>query len=195
MSENAELYEGFERVDDLPSGVELIVRPFPAGLWPHLQARSLEKYPDPPMPKKTIKVVDGTEEVDNPKDEDYIRACNIAGNRRYVMWADAALDICVEVDLERYAGEIKKLGKYADLPEDPDELRLAFLKLYALRSAVDRERVVMSAINQTVIGAPEVARRLGFFRREMEGPEVADDDAPGAAEEQSVEDAPQAKGA
>ena len=196
MSENAELdYQGYELVDDLPGGVEIIVRPFPAGLFPELQAKAIDTYPDPEMPKKTIDVLDGTEEVDNPDDEEYQQARRMAEAQRYTMMAEAALDLCCEVDMERYEREVKKLGKYANLSDDADERQLQFLEMYALRTPSCQERVVMSAITQTVIGSPEVARRLAFFQRQVARAEAGDADASGVAEEQPVDDEPEAEGA
>ncbi|NIU78072.1 MAG: hypothetical protein GWN71_32320, partial [Gammaproteobacteria bacterium] len=57
----------------LSGGAVVLVSPFPLDLWWDLQARAREDHPDPAPPKKQIKVVDGTEEVDDLENPEYKR--------------------------------------------------------------------------------------------------------------------------
>lgn len=195
MTKARELLETGPEKITLSSGVTVRVAPFPAELWSDLNAKAWKEFPDPDPPKKVIKVVDGTEEVDDEADPSYVKAKKEARKARNNLLGDAIFDLSVEVDLDQYTGQLKRLERYTDLPEDPDDLRIAFLKKYALRTIRDWEAVTVSAVSQMMVSDPEVAERLKFFRREVERAAAADADAPGAAEGERVEVLAEAEGA
>jgi hypothetical protein len=178
----------------LDSGVTVTVRPFPAGLFEKVQARALEDFPDPDPPMKEIPVVDGVEEVEDVDAPGYLAQKELAERKRLERLGEACLDLCVSVDLEAWEPTIRRLERYAGpFPEDPDERQLEFLTSYALSTADDWQNVLVTAIEQTVIGSPEVAERLKLFRRSVERPAAADADAPGADAVQRVELQPAAE--
>lgn len=148
----------------LSSDVTVIVIPFPPGLLQRINS----DHPDPVPPKKTIQVLDGTEEVDNLKDEGYILEKEAVTTQRNSLLGEAVIELCVEVDLKLYAKEIKKLEKYTSpYPDDTDERRMRFLQEYALRTRGDYEVVITSAITQIAISDEEVQERIKSFQSDM----------------------------
>lgn len=149
----------------LSSGVTVIVIPFPPGLLQRINS----DHPDPVPPKKTIKVLDGTEEVDNLKDEGYILAKEEVTRERNSLLGEAVIELCVEVDLGKYASQIKKLEKYTSTyPDDIDERRMRFLQEFALRTRGDYEVVITSAITQIAISDQEVQERIATFQSDLQ---------------------------
>ena len=196
MTEARELLKTGPEEIKLSSGVTVRVAPFPAGLWTALNARAFEKFPDPELPKKTIPVVDGTEEVDDLSNPEYLEAKAQAARDRNNLLGEAIIDLCIQVDLEPWEGTIGRLGKYSDeYPEDADDRRVRFLTEFALRTRADYEAVMVSATTQMMVSDPEVAQRLKFFRRQVAGAAPDDADAPGSAKEERVEVQPEAEGA
>ncbi len=148
----------------LSSGVTVTVIPFPPGLLQRINS----DHPDPVPPKKTIKVLDGTEEVDNLKDEAYLAEKDEVTRERNSLLGEAVIELCVEVNLVKYAKEITKLEKYTSpYPDDLDEARMRFLQEYALRTRGDYENVITSAITQIAISDEEVAERIKSFRSDL----------------------------
>ena len=183
MSTRELLKSGPEQIT-LSSGVTVTVSPFPAGLWWDLHARALEQHPDPEPPTKTIDVVDGTEEVQDLDNPDYLEALALANRERTNIQGEAIIDLCVDVDMEPYAATIKRVERYiGQAPKEDDERRVWFLTKYALRGRADYEAVMLAATAQLMTSDPEVANRLKSFQREVEGATDPDADAPGAAEE------------
>lgn len=173
----------------LSSGVTVQVVPFPAGLWEKINRKALHDFPDPEPPKKEITVVDGTEEVDDLLDPDYVSAKAEAERQRSNLLGEAIIDLCIQVDLSQYEAKIKHLEKY-DLepyPEDNEEKRVRFLIDYALRTRGDYETVMVSATTQMTISDPEVAERLKSFQREMEGTTDNGNSPSGSVEVERVE--------
>lgn len=161
--------QGEKRV--MTSGVEVLVRPFPSGLWEKINQRALKDYPEPVPPKKIIEVLDGTEEIDNLTDPDYLAEKQKATNQRNSFLGEAILDLCVEVDMALWEKEVKKIEKYSEsYPTDPEERRLRFLEEYAVRSAGDWQFIFASAIEQTQATEPEVAERIDSFRDKVAQP-------------------------
>ena len=148
----------------LSSGVTVTVIPFPPGLLQRINS----DHPDPVPPKKTIKVLDGTEEVDNFKDEGYILAKEEVTSQRNSLLGEAVIELCVEVDLKPYAKEITKLERFTSpYPDDTDERRMRFLQEYALRTRGDYEVVITSAITQIAISDEEVQERIATFQSNL----------------------------
>lgn len=152
----------------LDSGVVVRIKPFPAGLYQALATKAAKLHPTPEPPKRQVEVVDGFEEVDDFDDPVYVTAKAEAEKARAELLAEAVLDFCVDVDASQYQSEIARLGKYADLPADPNELRVAFLELYALRTKRDYARVMASATEQVLVDDAEVEQRLENFRGQVE---------------------------
>lgn len=162
------------------------VAPFPAGLYNRLQIKSLEDFPDPEPPKKTIEVVDGTEEVDDLDDPAYLADQREARRNRLARFAEAIVEICVDLDLDEWEAEIGRLEKYAGpAPEDGPDRIAWFLENYGCRLSEDYAAITESAMRQTLVTSKEVQERVGFFRGDVEG-DTADEpphDAPGAGDE------------
>lgn len=168
----------------LSSGVTVTVIPFPPGLLQRINS----DHPDPMPPKKTIKVLDGTEEVDNLKDEGYILAKEEVTRERNSLLGEAVIELCVEVDLGKYASQIKKLEKYTSpYPDDLDERRMRFLQEYALRTRGDYEVVITSAITQIAISDEEVQERIATFQSDLSRPATNGAKASGAHESLPLE--------
>lgn len=168
----------------LSSGVTVTVIPFPPGLLQRINS----DHPDPVPPKKVIKVLDGTEEVDNLKDEGYILEKEKVTQERNSLLGEAVIELCVEVDLGKYAKQIIKLEKFTSpYPDDDDERRLRFLQEYALRTRGDYEVVITSAITQIAISDEEVQERIASFQSELSRPATNGAKAPGADEALALE--------
>ena len=168
----------------LSSGVTVIVIPFPPGLLQRINS----DHPDPVPPKKTIKVLDGTEEVDNLKDEGYILAKEDVTRERNSLLGEAVIELCVEVDVTKYASQIKKLEKYTSpYPDDLDERRMRFLQEFALRTRGDYETVITSAITQIAISDEEVQERIATFQSDLQRSPSNGAKAHGANEALTVE--------
>ncbi len=149
----------------LSSGVTVVVIPFPPGLLQRINS----DHPDPVPPKKTIKVLDGTEEVDNLKDEGYLAQKDEVTRERNSLLGEAVIELCVEVDLKPYAKEIAKLERFTSpYPDDTDERRMRFLQEYALRTRGDYENVITSAITQIAISDEEVQERIATFQSDLQ---------------------------
>lgn len=183
------LDENAEDLITLSSGVTVAVLPFPTDLWPRLNARTFQEFPEPVPPKKKIKVVDGFEEIDDTDDPEYQAAAQRTAMSRINMLGEAVMDLCVRVDLEAYKRETALLAKYRDepLPEDPDTLKMVFLADYALRTPEDTTAVVSSATSRMFTSDPEVAERLRFFRRKVARPAGGQPTPPGPDEKERVE--------
>ncbi len=175
--------EGWRRLT-LSSGVEVEYGPFPANMYWDVQARALDDHPDPVPPKKTIEVLDGTEEVDDLEDPEYLTALNLARMARFNLLGEAALEFCVEVvDWERWEPKVERISKkYAKdpAPTDPDERRVWFLSKFALRTTKDWQ-IIRKVQSFSQIEDEEVRHRAEFFRGGVEGPEGDGTDAPGPA--------------
>jgi hypothetical protein len=157
----------------LSSGVQVTVLPFPARLYDSIQTKGNEKYPEPVPPKKIIKVVDGTEEVDDLKNPQYLEEKEQSKALRETWIAqrigETVLDFCLLVDVSAYGHIIKKLEKTYEepAPVDSDERRLYFLTNYALRGRADYERVSSLSITLMAVGDKEIVARMDSFRSEM----------------------------
>lgn len=196
MTKTREMLKSGPEELTLSSGVTVHVAPFPAGLWASLNSTGFERFPDPEPPRKTVEVVDGTEEVDDLKDPVYLAAKAEAERERNNLLGEAIIDLCVQVDMEPWAATVKRLERYTGkYPRDEDDRRVKFLTEYALRTRGDYEAVMVSATTQMMVSDPEVAARLKFFRREVEGAAGDDADAPGADEGERVDVQPEAEGA
>lgn len=153
----------------MSSGVEIIVRPFPGGLWEKINARARRDFPDPVPPKKTIEVLGGTEEVDDYSDADYLEKKRLSELGRNNFLGEAILDLCVDLDMSKWQSRIKRIEMRSELyPEDEDDRRVRFLSEYAIRSAGDWQFVFASAVEQTQTTDPEVLERIDSFQRQVE---------------------------
>lgn len=157
----------------LSSGVKVTVLPFPARLHDSIQAKAQEKFPEPKPPKKIIKVVDGSEEVDDVNNPAYLEEKKRIQAERD-QWAgqkigENVLDLCIVIDVAPYQHIIKKLEKSLDepAPKDSEELRDYFLTNYALRGRADYERVTSVALTLMAVGDSEILARMDSFRSEM----------------------------
>ena len=171
---------------ELSSGVTVQVAPFPAGLYNRLQTKSLEDFPDPEPPKKTIEVVDGTEEMDDLSDPAYLAAVEEARRNRLARFAEAIVEICVDLDLDQWQDDIKGIEKFTGkAPEGRGDLVAWFLENYGCRVSEDYAAITESAMRQTLISSKEVQQRVKFFRDDVEGnsPHELAHDASSADEE------------
>jgi len=163
------------------------VAPFPVGLYNRLQIKSLEDFPDPEPPKKIIEVVDGTEETDDLDDPAYLAAVQEATRNRLARFAEAIVQVCVDIDLDEWKDDIKGIEKFAgEAPKNRGDLVAWFLENYGCRVSEDYAAITESAMRQTLISSKEVQQRVRFFRDDVEGnsPDELAHDAPGAGEEQ-----------
>lgn len=152
----------------LSSGVVVRVVPFPAGLWERINEKALKQFPEPIPPKKTIKVVDGTEEVDDLSNPEYLTAKSESESARSNLLGEAVIDLCIKLSLTEWEEQIKRMEKYTEpYPPDPEDRRVRFLTDYALRSKGDYEKIMVSAITQMAIGDKDIGERLSNFRSEM----------------------------
>jgi len=148
----------------LSSGVTVTVIPFPPGLLQRINS----DHPDPDPPKKTIEVLGGTEEIDDLKDANYLAKKDEVTTQRNSLLGEAVIELCVELDLAKYAKEITKLERFTSpYPTDADERRMRFLQEYALRTRGDYEVVITSAITQIAISDEEVQERIATFQSDM----------------------------
>jgi len=174
---------------EFSSGVRVRYGPFPGSLYWDIMGKALDEHPDPEMPQKTIEVLGGTEEVDNPDDPEYKKALRVARNARFDLVGKAALELCV--DVEGWPGEweavtdrlINEYGAKVNgkVPETDEDRRLAFLLKYALRT--DEDWKIVGRIQRfSQIDDEEVRRQAENFPGDVAGAEGAGPDAPGAAE-------------
>lgn len=187
-----ELIKNYEE-KELSSGITVIIRPFPPGLFESINTQAFRLFPDPQPPKKTIAALGGEEVIDDTNDPGYLQAVAAMQTKRSNLLGEAVLDLCVELDLEPYRDTIRRLEKYSgDFPDDPNERRLKFLTDYALRTKGDYEAVMVSATTQTMIDDPEVSERIELFRGQVA--QSANNGAvtpgPDAAKRLAVESAP-----
>ena len=172
----------------LASGVEVVVRPFPGGLYANLQSRGLEKHPDPEPPTKTVDTATGPEEIDDLTNPEYVKAREDAERKRGNLIADAILDLCVECDLSKYESQIKRLEKHiGKAPKDADELKSWFFENYAFTRRDDYSRAVGPALSMTLVTDQEVRRQLDNFPGQVERAKPVDAEARGADEEQPLD--------
>ena len=169
------------------SGVTVLYGPFPHGLYWDIMGRTLDEHPDPEPPKKTIEVLGGTEEVDDPEDPAYLAQLNAARLARANLLGEAVLETCVEPKggLDQYEPLIKRLeDKYVQdpAPEDETERRAWFLAKYVMRTT-DDWKLIGKVQRFSQIDDEEVRRKAEQFPGDVEGPEGDGADAPGPAEE------------
>lgn len=172
----------------LKSGVTIRVSAFPNKLWRIMKEKSLEKFPDPEIPKKTIKTLGEDEEVDDLNNEDYILAKQEAEDLQSNFLGTAILELCVHIDLVDYEFEIKKLEKYTEkLPDDPIDRKVQFLTDFAFVNAADYEKVTWSALTQMMITEEEVNTKVKSFRSKMAQSSVNGSEASSTDDEQQLE--------
>lgn len=164
------------------SGVRVRYGPFPHGAYWDIMARALEEYPDPEVPMKTVEVVDGTEEMEDWENEGYKAEKRIAELARAEMMVDATLEWCIEL-VEDFEPAIERLKKkwVKDVPDDPIDRKVWFLRKFAIRTT-DDWNIIAKCRRYSQIEDEEVADRAEFFRGEVAGSEGAGADASGAAE-------------
>lgn len=179
MAKKVENKKSDEKVLTLSSGVEVVILPFPLGLLDRIN----KEHPDPIPPKKTITVLGGTEEIDDENNPEYQEAKRVNDNRRNTKLGEATVEFCVECDLSKYEGAIKRLEKFTEpYPTDPDERRSRFLTEYALRTVNDYSLVIMSSINQSTVTDAEVQERVRSFQGDLPGHTTNGTPSPGAQE-------------
>jgi hypothetical protein len=178
------------------SGVTVDMLPFPAGMWEEINIKAFEQFPDPVPPKKTIKALGGTEEVDDLEDPEYKASVEKVGKDRTGLLLEAVLDICPQLDLVKWEPRIKRLEKYTRaFSEDPDDRRIEFLTRYVLRTKSDYENLMLAAVSQILVDDPEVSARIQYFQSQVEGAATPYLDAPGASEGERVEVSQASEGA
>jgi len=169
------------------SGMKVLYGPFPFGMYWDIMEKGLDQFPDPPVPQKEIKVLDGTEMVDDEDDPEYQVELKAAVFKRNNLLGQACLEFCVEPvgGMEQYEPLIQRMAsEYVKdpVPENPTERKVWFLKRYAFRTATDWNEIIRRVQNFSQIREKEVRDRVEFFRGKMEGPEGDGADAPGPAE-------------
>lgn len=186
-----ELNEGY-RDETLQSGVVIRIKPFSARLWDRIQQRGLAEFPDPVPPKKIIKAFGGDEEVDDLNNEEYLAEKEQVKSERDnftgTLIAEAMMDLFIEVDLSKYASELKRLEKYTGepVPKDEAEKKIYFLENYAFTGRADYERAITVTTGLMTVGDSEVADRISSFLGDVEGPEAHRNGSPGADEVERV---------
>lgn len=162
----------------LSSGVTVHIVPFPADLMKDIDAYAFAQFPDPDPPKKTIKVVDGEELVDDLDNEEYKAEKDKAEAGRKKIVFDAFLDECVLVELELYERDIKRIEKYTGpFPEDQSERKLKFLTKFAMRTVDDFKIVGNTVMRISGVNEERIATRRESFRPEMARPETNEAEA------------------
>jgi len=158
------------------SGVRIWVRPIPALLLRRLEAKIAIDYPEPIVPKKTVEVLGGTEEVEDLNNAEYQEAKSAINIKRIELQGEAILDFCVDLDggIEAYASTIARIEKQLGetYPTDLEERRILFLTEYAIRNGSDWGFVFASAIEQTQVTDPEVSKRMDSFRDKVAQPKT-----------------------
>lgn len=179
------------------SGIPVKVTAFPASLWTRINLRAHDEYPDPDPPKKTIKVLNGTEEVDDINDPDYVKEKETAEHERGRILGEAIMDLCVHLDVDKYKVLIKRLEKHIGekYPKDIDDRRIMFITEYVLKNSKDYEDVTWSSISQMMITDKEVADRLKFPEGDVARSTFTDLDASGSNAVQQLELEPEDAGA
>ncbi len=178
----------------MSSGVELRVRPFPIGIFEKINADMLGEFPDIEPPKKTIQVVDGTEEVDDVNNPEYIEKSKEIDSKRQHYNSERILsymlDFCIDVlpDIDHWESTIKRLEKHqGEFPTDLYDRRQEFLTSFAIVSKSDYEKLTFSTMAQSLIDDPEVAERLRSFQSNLEGSTNSNSDTPSSIEVERVE--------
>jgi hypothetical protein len=162
------------------AGVELRYGPFPGALYWDIMSRALREFPDPVPPKKIIEVLDGTEEIDNLDDPEYMNALAAARMGRHGILGEAALEMCVEImtDWEPIVERLTDRWVVEPPPADVRERKLWFLSKYALRTSKDWS-IIRKIRTFSQIEDEEVQQRIEFFRGDVEGSESPGPDASG----------------
>ena len=185
--------------------VEVKILPFPSRLWTEVQQEAFELYPDPEVPKKVIKTIDGEEEIDDHDDGEYLAGKARAERDRYAHLGDAVLELCVTFDEDKYRRIILSMAKYTskylvdndgeyilDASGNPqklgeeeyqEKLRMNFLKKYALRTRQDYELLMVEATTKMIIEDEEISARIEFFRGQMARSTNSNGTASGTTEE------------
>lgn len=172
----------------LSSGVTVHVVPFPADLNKSISAYAFKQFPDPTPPKKQVAVVDGTEEVDDLDNAEYLAEKARAEAGRSKIISEAFIDLSVNVDLAKYEADIKRIERYTGAyPEDPTERKLKFLTEFAIRTVTDYQAISFSVMQQTGISEEDVAERLDLFRSEVARPEDKQTAPPGPAKNKRLD--------
>jgi len=148
------------------SGVEVVILPFPSLRMEKFQRQVNEKFPLPKMPKKTIKVLNGTELVDNPTNKKY-QVQFKAVNANQEQWLsekilNGCLRDCIELDLSLYENEIAAIEEDNDepYPENPVQRKKEFLIDYVIRATADFKNLITIATSLMNISEAEVEKEL-----------------------------------
>lgn len=178
------------------SGITVLMLPFPAGMWEEINVKAFQDFPDPVPPTRTIKVLDGTEEIEDKENPTYKADVDRVNKERTGLLLEAILDMCPQLDLTEWEPRIKRLEKYSrPFSADPDDRRIEFLTRYVLRTKTDYEHLMISAVSQILVDDPEVSARIEYFQSQVERAAATYVDAPSADEGQRVEVPQESKGA
>ena len=168
------------------SGVKAKVLPFPSGLFDKFNALAFEKFPDIDPPKKQIPVVDGTEEIDDYDDENYVKEQKNIEKQREKFIAEKVLDttlnFCTDFNVDDYEDIIQTLEKLTEeeYPENRKERKIHFARSYVLRNQSDYAKLSFSTLSQSLIDDPEVSERMRSFQDKMERARNSKSDASGS---------------
>ncbi len=156
------------------SGIRAIVLPFPSLRFDKFAKQGKKKFPLPKPPKKKIKVVDGTETIDDLKDEKYLEKKEIAEEQQNRWLSEKILKVClrdcIEIDLDLYADIIEALEEDNEepYPENPLLKKVEFLTEYVIRSATDFTSLTRIATQLMRVDETEVSETLETFPGDLE---------------------------
>lgn len=157
------------------SGISVIILPFPSLRYEKMEKQSRKKFPLPKPPRKKIKVVDGTETIDDLKNEKYLSKKKIVENNQVQWFSEKILKIClrdcIELDLTEYENIIMALEEDNEEPysENPLKRKVEFLTEYVIRSAGDFKALIEISTKLMQVDDIEVSEQLDSFPDNVEG--------------------------
>lgn len=129
------------------SGVELRLGSLSVELYNQIIDTGTRRHPVPEVPKVEVRNRNETWNEENPDDPDYQAAVNRADIERGNFITDALLTFGVETEPdERFLRRARRFG--LELPEDPDDLKLHWLRQHVLAADADASLVLTALLGR-----------------------------------------------
>lgn len=153
----------------LSNGTRIRLSFFAPQFYQELLRDAMERWPEPEAPIIHVEAFDGAHDEANPNDPDYLKRVDEqrSAQGRYV--TDALLLLGVDCDVPaEWKRRMEKVGK--TLPKDADELKLYYLKNFALTVGSDYTLVLRSLARGVMVTDEGVAEAAARFKSDLSQP-------------------------
>lgn len=177
----------------LAAGVLIQILPFPIGMFESINEKVIVSNPYPDPPEKEITVLGGkTETIKDVDDPDYMSKIARIDKVRETQMSQLILEYilydCINIiEPSDVQSEIKRLSRFVEFPDDPNECVIKYLTSHAIRTKGEYSEIITRSLELSVVSDEEVANRLTSFQRDLERSVVAGPETPSPIEAEQME--------